>query len=178
MEATLIMLDKPILVNEEVTKVSDFILNGAQIMQVSEFDSHLYNKKILAGHEGTKRLTFQLSDEDANKIGYFDVDKICNTFYGKFDVTDSDGNSIKELLQEGFIDGANKILSLTPKKYTEKQLRDAILITKRSMGVDNDGETCYSHLSYEQIIQQVSHPQQFKVECTETENEIIVTKIL
>ena len=182
MKATLIMLDKPILVNEEQGELNDFVTDGTRIAQINVLTIDDPNKhkcrKILAGHEGTKRLTFQLSDEDANKIGYFDVDKICNTFYGKFDVTDSDGNSIKELLQEGFIDGANKILSLTPKKYTEKQLRDAILITKRSMGVDNDGETCYSHLSYEQIIQQVSHPQQFKVECTETENEITITKIL
>ena len=165
MEATLIMLDKPILVNEEVTKVSDFILNGAQIMQVSEFDSHLYNKKILAGHEGTKRLTFQLSDEDANKIGYFDVDKICNTFYGKFDVTDSDGNSIKELLQEGFIDGANKILSLTPKKYTVEQAMKIFYLARRGKDFDS-------------VFEEVSQPQQYQVECTETENEITITKIL
>lgn len=169
MKATLIMLDKPILVNEEQGELNDFVTDGTRIAQINVLTIDDPNKhkcrKILAGHEGTKRLTFQLSDEDANKIGYFDVDKICNTFYGKFDVTDSDGNSIKELLQEGFIDGANKILSLTPKKYTVEQAMKIFYLARRGKDFDS-------------VFEEVSQPQQYQVECTETENEITITKIL
>jgi hypothetical protein len=43
-------------------------------------------------------------------------------------------------------------------KWTDEDIANAITIAKNSMGVDNDGETCYSHLSTEQIIQSLQQP--------------------
>jgi len=57
--------------------------------------------------------------------------------------------------EKGFIEGFEKAKSTL---YTEEQLRQAISIAKDSMGVDNDGESCYSHLSTEQIIQSLNQP--------------------
>jgi hypothetical protein len=43
-------------------------------------------------------------------------------------------------------------------KFTEEDLRKGIDMYKNSVGVDNDGESCYSHLSTEQIIQSLQQP--------------------
>ena len=53
---------------------------------------------------------------------------------------------------------ADRIIKSATKVYSEEDLVKAIQIAKDSMGVDNDGETCYSHLSTEQIIQSLKQP--------------------
>jgi hypothetical protein len=64
---------------------------------------------------------------------------------------DAFGHSEMMHMNRGYIEGYNK--AKEKYKYTEEDIANAIKIAKDSMGVDNDGETCYSHLSTEQIIQ-------------------------
>jgi len=71
----------------------------------------------------------------------------------------------------GFIEGYRA----ATKVYSEEDLRKAIQIAKDSMGVDNDGETCYSHLSTEQIVQSLKQPKTPKYFVAETVDEAIRT---
>jgi hypothetical protein len=56
------------------------------------------------------------------------------------------------LRQEGYNKAREKY------KFTEEDMRKAIDMYSNSVGVDNDGESCYSHLSTEQIIQSLQQP--------------------
>jgi hypothetical protein len=190
MEATLIMLDKPILVNEDKPKEFNFVLiNNKHIRVVSKEECKIaknclevggFNainkdvcKKILAGHEGTKRLTFKLSDEDAKRIGYVNLR-----------LKDEEEQAIKRGGEDyaiGYVEGLVDGLSLTPKKYTEE---DMYLLAAKVVSdiAANRGNADWNFFTTpkmiaDEFIKQLQ-PQQFKVECTETENEIIVTKIL
>ncbi len=169
MKATykLIMLDKPILVNEEEIKSdhTPIYVNGV----VSNYHSILNGvqpkgKKILAGHEGTKRLTFQLSDEDAKTIGFVDANKIADKLLDDKSEIAPPSYGYGEYYA-GCVDGINAALSLTPKKYTAEQAMKIFYLARRGKDFDS-------------VFEEVDKPSQFKVECTETENEIIVTKIL
>lgn len=165
MEATyeLIMLDKPILVNEEHGELNDFVTDGTRIAQINVLTIDDPNKhkcrKILAGHEGAKRLTFQLSDEDAKRIGYFDVDKLAKK------LIDDEFEDYEDFHLTGIAIGIKKGLSLTPKKYTAEQAMKIFYLARRGKDFDS-------------VFEEVDKPSQFKVECTETENEITITKIL
>jgi len=67
---------------------------------------------------------------------------------------DPDRKFVRLGMKEGFIEG----YKTATKTYSEDDMRKAIQIAKDSMGVDNDGETCYSHLSTKQIIQSLKQP--------------------
>lgn len=168
MEATLIMLDKPILVNEEI-KLSFYV----------EYNET--RKKILAGHEGTKRLTFNLSDEDAKRIGYFDVKSIELLSAKERDSINHrayvcSGEEEENIFDTGFFQGFRKCESLTPKKYTEEQAR-AFFDAGTIFGCNPDSENNDTK-EFESIKSKLDQPQQYQVECTETENGFEITKIL
>lgn len=157
MEATLIMLDKPILVNEELTK------EQAQITpHYQTYDKRFL--KSIAGHEGTKRLTFQLSDEYAKTIGFVDANKIADKLLDDKSEIAPPSYGYGEYYA-GCVDGINAALSLTPKKYTVEQAMKIFYLARRGKDFDS-------------VFEEVDKPSQFKVECTETENELTITKIL
>jgi len=52
-----------------------------------------------------------------------------------------------------YVQGFNK--AKNKYRYTEENLRNAIEIAKSSVGVDNDGESVYSHLTADQIIKSI-----------------------
>ena len=184
MEATLIMLDNPILVNEEEIKTSDIYLDTSVFHLNNEIKmgKGIYQmkhdkwgeegqggcRKILAGHEGTERLTFQLKDENAKRIGYVDVEKLIKSELEYM----TDYEKINYNLVDGYVRCCIKTYaSLTPKKYTEEQL--AILIVEilhNEMKGINLGTQFY--------LDAMKQPPQYQVECTETEKGYKVTKIL
>ena len=203
MEATLIMLDKPILVNEETSTEFNFVLiNNRHIRVVSKEECKIakdclevggFNaiqkdvcKKILAGHEGTKRLTFQLSDKDAKRIGYVDVEKLAEEYclkYGETFFTPRERGNRKL----GIIYGIETAFTLTPKKYTEEDMVQFHFWLLCNSWLYNTATNVYINNNMERLTvndlfkawEAKRPPKKFKVkECTETENEIIVTKIL
>lgn len=201
MEATLIMLDKPILVSEEtpypiayhIKKKEILIIKGVGEQSLELFHSKGYNypkecNNVIAGHEGTKRLTFQLSDEDAKGIGYVDVKGLAAlaavakypTLHNAEFKSDAAENVLTKLCRSAFELGAETYASLTPKKYTEEDMCDLVEQLKdytyegRIILGDDEREP----KEFVEIFLKSRKPQQFKVECTETENEITITKIL
>jgi hypothetical protein len=79
-----------------------------------------------------------------------DVEKMAFEYSGDLEDT------ISNVSYDAYIKGYNK--AREKYKYTEEDMENAITIAKNSMGVDNDGETCYSHLSTKDIIQSLSQP--------------------
>ncbi len=183
----LIMLDKPILVNEEEIKENTLMydIDGDIGTAIGTDESQwIGNKKIIAGHEGTKRLTFQLSDEDAKRIGYMDMKGLAAleavakypTLHNAEFKSDAAANVLTKLCRSAFELGAETYASLTPKKYTEEDLEYAFNYFRYEQPCLLDSE-CKDFKELKVELSQ-RKPKQFKVECTETENEIIVTKII
>ncbi len=86
----------------------------------------------------------------------YEVDKLAEE---RFPIKNEAALDIIECLQikqEVYAEGYNK--AREKYKYTEEDLRKGIDMYKGSVGVDNDGESCYSHLSTEQIIQSLQQP--------------------
>ena len=76
-------------------------------------------------------------------------------------------------LEEGFETGYKK--AREKYEFTESDLRKAVELAKNSMGCDNDGVTCYSHLSTDEIIQSLRtsrQPVAIEVEWEDEDDEI------
>ena len=88
----------------------------------------------------------KLADEEYNLDGdYADYD----TYYGN----------------RGFVIGFNKAMELNKDKlFTVEDVKKAIEIAKNSMGVDNDGEYCYSTIANNEIIKSLQEPTEIEVE--------------
>lgn len=87
---------------------------------------------------------------------------------------DEDEFDVNETHRVTWIDGYTQALEDNKeKKYTEDDLKKAICIAKDSMGVDNDGETCYSHLSTEQIIQSLQPKTEWEVEFVDGKLQLV-----
>jgi len=117
----------------------------------------------------------RLSKQNCDEIFGVDVEKLacdeCHIDISAYKIiqTLKSGHSKSELQLEskvdGFILGFNKAMELNKDKlFTVDDVKKAIEIAKNSMGVDNDGEYCYSTIANNEIIQSLQQPTEIEVE--------------
>lgn len=128
MKTQLIILENKSLIvsDEELLNEKDFYLGYPDYNHVFQWNmgngihkgKSTYAKKIIAGLENQPTIDYSaLSDEDCKKIGYVDVKKLANKYYGDDDYT-------KES-KIGFIKGFKKSQSLNDKKFSLEDMKKA-----------------------------------------------------
>jgi len=109
----------------------------------------------------------KLSKENCDNIfGVVNVEKLAKEYVDNHQsddfvyTTDEYCNS-----QVDFKNGFNKAMKLNKDKlFTVEDVKKAIEIAKNSMGVDNDGEYCYSTIANNEIIKSLQEPTEIEVE--------------
>lgn len=174
MNAKLIMLPQPILVSmkEPIVERSNdcfYSFETSKIYSCKEFHSAISCYKIIAGIDTKLDLS-----AIAEKIGWVDVEKlaleecVCKT---------------KDCVHfKMYLKGYKAAQSLNEKKYSEKDLKQAIKLARK--GYDEFNENGFIRHGFdfteEQILQSLSlsKPKEYNVDCIQEGNTIKVTKIL
>ena len=151
------MLPDPIVVSDDEIKEGDLYLNGNGVFKCSNKESGTcelavnslakYNKKIIAGIPELPSIDFSaLSDEDCKRIGWVDVEKLAHkAAQQRFRLTHIPLDNIHEYggeiltFIETWMMGFKTAQSLNDKKFTEKQMIDAVLQgMQKGMAIMND----------------------------------------
>lgn len=110
-----------------------------------------------------------LSEQDAKRIGWFDVDRMANT-----DCNELTYNDYKHLCIRGYKVGFKKALSLTSdKRFTEEDMIKAF-----NDGMKNAWKTISEKILPEEYTKPLSQPKSWEVEYKEENGVYKVTKIL
>ena len=150
----------------------------AKLIKENNFYYLKVDGKIIADIDGhpLKSVNLKLSKQNCDEIfGAVDVEKLacdeCHIDIEAYKIiqTLKSGKSLNEhgfeALVGGFIKGFNKAVELNKDKlFTIEDVKKAIEIAKNSMGVDNDGEYCYSTIANNEIIQSLQQPTEIEVE--------------
>ena len=166
----IVMSDKVILVADESPKAGDFTLTypDHEIVQLNQSTHVLYDKKIIAGLSGQPIIDLgSLSEQDCEKISYFDVNRIA--------CLELDDDSPEAY--NGFVQGFLKALSL--KRYNEADMKMAFLTGMRHVGRNLIGTNEANIINgTKSFLESLSKPRIFDVETEIIDNKIKILKIL
>ena len=186
MKATLYKIEQGyVLCSDDEIKEGDLCYNTSYPRDSSDklFGNADYTAKVLIGSVWKKVLTqspdfSELSEEDAKRIGWFDVDKMalenCKNIipsHKEQDITTEIW--ISGARQVGFREGFQKHAELTSdRRFTEEDVRQIIKTarTPKMINFDGDeltGKVIRKHLTEDEIIQSLSQPKLWEVEYKE-----------
>lgn len=109
-------------------------INGDVCIHLTTFNKSIHHhvendlykwSKIIAGLQNLPTIKYNLSDEDAKKIGYVDVEKLAKIEFPKDDIVDM-GTNITPAYRQGFEVGFQKAMELNDKKFSEEDIVKAI----------------------------------------------------
>lgn len=170
--------DATIVVSDEEITNNDWVIDNRDGMNnfIHQFSTNFKNElveKIIAGLQNLHAIKYNLSDEDAKKIGYVDLDKLAeeqaiNAWGGYIDdtfkhddiITDK---TLRDITIEDFTAGFQKAMELNDKKFSEAEL----LMVSNYLKTD----------SLDEVLKFLKMPQIFDCEIEITDC-ITVTKIL
>lgn len=160
--------NQPILISDEEIKEGEpgYSINNATYTHFSHLGSS-YGRKIIAGVKDLPSVDFSaLSEEDCKKIGWIDVEKLAWKKLQYFN-----GNQWEEqLVFEKWTEGFKTAQSLNEKKFSEEDIRKAILFGyKKGMKSEADAHrdnNLFEEMDFnvDNFVQSLSQPKVFNVE--------------